>query len=213
MKGIFITFEGPDGAGKTTQIKMLGLSLEQLNKSVVYTREPGGTSISEEIRGLLLDPRNKEMVARTEALLYAAARAQHVEEVIRPAIEKGQIVLCDRYTDSTIAYQGFGRGIDIGFLNELNAMAVAGVVPDLTLIFDLDPDIGIGRINEKRIVAAGEEKDRIEQENMEFHRKVRQGFRDLALSEPQRCKIINAGRDPETIHSEVVRLVKEVLGL
>jgi len=134
----------------TGQVKLpRSRCLEQMNKSVIYTREPGGTSISEEIRSLLLNPRNKEMVARTEALLYAAARAQHVEEVIRPAVQEGQIVLCDRFTDSTIAYQGFGRCIDIGFLNELNAMAVAGVVPDLTLIFDVDPDIGIGRINER----------------------------------------------------------------
>ncbi|WP_418791294.1 dTMP kinase [Phosphitispora sp. TUW77] len=213
MKGIFITFEGPDGAGKTTQIKMLGQALEKMDKIVIYTREPGGTSISEEIRSLLLNPCNKEMVDRTEALLYAAARAQHVEEIIRPAIRKGYIVLCDRFTDSTIAYQGFGRGIDIDFLRELNEMAVAGVFPDLTLIFDLAPDVGIGRINEKRVGQAGEGKDRIEQENMDFHAKVRCGFREVALSEPQRCKVIDAGRDKETIHSEVIQLVKEVLGL
>ena len=211
MKGLFITLEGPDGAGKTTQIKLLGKYLENMDKQVVYTREPGGTNISEEIRNLLLNPLNSEMVDRTEALLYAAARAQHVEQVIRPLVSEGRIILCDRFTDSTIAYQGFGRGIDLDFLFQLNSMAVSGVVPDLTLIFDLDPAEGIGRINEKRNFSVGEEKDRIEQENMDFHRKVRKGFLHLAGLEPHRCKIINAGKTPDMVHNEVVRLVKEVL--
>ncbi len=203
MRGRFITFEGLDGAGKTTQIRMLGERLKSLGKKVIYTREPGGTIISEEIRKILLDPANTEMIDRTEALLYAAARAQHVEELIRPALNEGKIVLCDRFIDSTIAYQGFGRGIDLAFLNMLNNMAVAGLIPDLTLIIDIEPALGIDRISEK--------KDRIEQEHVDFHEKVRQGFYHLASLDPQRCKIINGSRDKEIVHDEVVRMIKEVL--
>lgn len=210
MKGIFITFEGPDGAGKTTQMRMLGERLEMLGKEVVYTREPGGTRISEEIRDILLNPSHSEMSDRTEALLYAASRAQHVEEFIKPALMAGKIVLCDRFTDSTIAYQGFGRGIDVSFLDKLNRIAVAGVNPDLTLVLDIDPAQGIDRISEKR-VRAGQAKDRIELENIEFHKRVREGFRCLVAANPQRCKTVDAGRDPETVHNEVYKQVKEVL--
>ncbi len=211
MSGKFITFEGPDGAGKTTQITMLGERLAGMGIKVIYTREPGGTEIGEEIRRILLDPSNTKMIDRTEALLYAAARAQHVEELIRPALRAGNIVLCDRFADSTIAYQGFGRGIDVRFLDELNTMAVAGVVPDLTIILDVDPVLGIGRISEKRAVIPGADKDRIELENMNFHQRVRAGFRELAAKDPKRCKIIDAGKEKEAVHAEIFRLVNEVL--
>lgn len=211
MTGRFITFEGPDGAGKTTQMKMLGERLKALGKKVVYTREPGGTKISEEVRKLLLDPSNKEMVHRTEALLYAAARAQHVEELIRPALTEGNIVLCDRFTDSTLAYQGFGRGINLSMLEELNNLAISGVVPNITLILDLDSEVGIERISSTRVLASGVEKDRIELENIDFHLRVREGFRRLAAKEPGRCKIVDAKKDIDTVHNEIYRLVKEVL--
>ncbi len=206
MRGKFITFEGPDGAGKTTQITLLGKRLEAMGIRVLYTREPGGTKISEEIRKILLDPSNAKMVDRTEALLYAAARAQHVEELIRPALDAGNVVLCDRFIDSTIAYQGYGRGIDISLLDKLNNTATAGVIPDITIILDVEPAMGIGRISEN-----GTSKDRIELENMSFHERVRHGFHRLASKEPQRCKIIDAGRDKEAVHVQIFRLVSEVL--
>jgi dTMP kinase len=213
MTGKFITFEGPDGAGKTTQMKMLGEKLTGEGIAVSYTREPGGTRISEEIRKLLLDPSNKEMVSRTEALLYAAARAQHVEEFIRPEVAEGKVVLCDRFTDSTIAYQGYGRGIDLGFLDKLNKMATAGVVPDMTFILDIDPGKGINRIIEKRAVATGEGKDRIELENLNFHTRVRAGFLELAQRDKVRYKVIDAAEAKDKIHNEIYRLAKEVLVL
>ncbi|MHB9093745.1 MAG: dTMP kinase [Eubacteriales bacterium] len=211
MKGKFITFEGPDGAGKTTQMKMLGERLETLGKKVVYSREPGGTRISEEIRKVLLNPSNIEMVDRTEALLYAAARAQHVEELIRPALEDSKFVLCDRFTDSTVAYQGFGRGIDMDLLNKLNSMATAGIVPDLTIILDIDPALGIRRISEKRVTDSGMEKDRIELEHINFHKKVRDGFLHLAVANPGRCKLVDAKQEMEALANEIYLLVKEVL--
>lgn len=211
MKGLFITFEGPDGAGKTTQMKMLGTSLEDLGKSVILTREPGGPRISEAIRTILLDPTNGEMVSRTEAFLYAAARAQHVEEIIRPALKKGKVVLCDRFIDSTIAYQGFGRGIDIEFLKQVNLMAINGLTPDLTFILDIDPAVGIHRISQKRQLLTGEGIDRIEREHIDFHIKVRKGFSYIAGQEPYRCRVIDAGRDEQAIHAEIYRLTREVL--
>lgn len=211
MTGKFITFEGPDGAGKTTQMKMLGEKLTGAGIAVSYTREPGGTRISEEIRKLLLDPANTEMVSRTEALLYAAARAQHVEEFIRSEVAIGKVVLCDRFTDSTIAYQGYGRGIDLEFLEKLNKMATMGVEPDRTFILDIDPGKGINRIIEKRAVATGEGKDRIELENLDFHTRVRDGFLELARRDKVRYKIIDATKTQDVIHNEIYRLVKEVL--
>lgn len=211
MTGKFITFEGPDGAGKTTQMKMLGEKLASAGIAVSYTREPGGTRISEEIRKLLLDPANREMVSRTEALLYAAARAQHVEEFIRPEVAMGNVVLCDRFTDSTMAYQGYGRGINLGFLEELNKMATMGVEPDLTFILDIDPGKGIDRIIEKRAAATGEGKDRIELENLDFHTRVRAGFLELARKDKVRYKVIDATNTQDVIHNEIYRLVKEVL--
>lgn len=213
MTGRFVTFEGPDGAGKTTQMKMLGEKLAGEGIRVSYTREPGGTRISEEIRKLLLDPANKEMVYRTEALLYAAARAQHVEEFIRPAVAEGKFVLCDRFSDSTIAYQGYGRGIEMEFLEKLNKMATAGVVPDMTFILDIEPSAGIARISERRTVSTGENKDRIESEGLSFHVRVREGFLKLAQENPGRCRVINAAKDQEEISMEIYRLVKEVLAL
>lgn len=211
MDGFFLTFEGPDGAGKTTQMKMLGERLAGLKKIVVYTREPGGTSISEEIRKILLNPSNSKMVDRTEALLYAAARAQHVEEFIRPALAEGKIVLCDRFVDSTLAYQGFGRGIKLEFLRAVNEMAVAGVLPDLTVILDIDPVKGLTRITRDRNLQSGEERDRIELEHTGFHKRVREGFLSIARAEPRRCRVIDAGGDPKAVHEDIFRLVDEVL--
>ena len=211
MTGKFITFEGPDGAGKTTQMKMLGDRLIREGMHVVYSREPGGTRISEEIRKILLDPTYGEMADRTEALLYAASRAQHVEEFIRPNVSAGKIVLCDRFADSTIAYQGAGRGIDCEVLAKLNNMATAGVIPDLTIILDIDPKDGITRISEKRVASTGRDKDRIELEHLDFHERVRQGFLRIAVLEPNRCKVVDAVGERDIVHNRIFGLVKEVL--
>lgn len=211
MRGCFITFEGPDGAGKTTQIELLGQCLEKLGRTITYTREPGGTRISEEIRKLLLNPENMEMADRTEALLYAAARAQHVEELIKPSLAEGKIVLCDRFSDSTLAYQGYGRGINLGLLEMLNGLAVSDLVPDLTIILDINPIQGLARISEKRAANSGEGKDRIEQENTDFHLRVREGFLQLAKKDPDRYKVVDAGQNKDVVHEKIFGLVKEVL--
>lgn len=218
MPGKFITFEGPDGAGKTTQMKMAGEWLIAKGLEVVYTREPGGTPISEQIRKLLLDPANREMADKTEALLYAAARAQHVEQLIGPAVRVGKVVLCDRFTDSTLAYQGFGRGIDHKFLRLVNDMAVSGMVPHLTIILDLDPGTGLNRVtgrqgsNSSGQASGGSDdgKDRLEQESIEFHRRVRDGFLTLAKEDPGRYKVVAADRDPVIVADEVWRCIREV---
>lgn len=210
MPGKFITFEGPDGAGKTTQMKMAGERLAAKGFEVFYTREPGGTPISEKIRQILLDPANHEMVDKTEALLYAAARAQHVEQLIRPAVEAGKVVLCDRFTDSTLAYQGFGRGINRDFLRLVNDMAVNGMVPNLTLILDLEPGTGLTRISETR--QGGQGKDRLEQESIDFHRRVRDGFLFLAGQNPGHYRVIAADRDLATVAAEVWLCIQEVVG-
>lgn len=211
MSGRFVTFEGPDGAGKTTQMKLAGERLTAAGWQVVYTREPGGTPISEKIREILLDPANHEMVDKAEALLYAAARAQHVEQLIRPAIRAGKVVLCDRFTDSTLAYQGAGRGIDRDLLRSVNDIAVGDVIPDLTVILDLNPDAGLDRITRTR-QGQGKGKDRIEMENIEFHRRVREGFLALAGENPQRYRVIAADRDLVTVAAEVWHCMQEVLG-
>lgn len=217
MPGKFITFEGPDGAGKTTQMKLAGEKLIARGFEVIYTREPGGTPISEKIRHILLDPANREMVEKTEALLYAAARAQHVEQLIRPAVRDGKVVLCDRFTDSTLAYQGFGRGINRNLLRLVNDMAVGDMNPHLTLIFDLDPAAGLTRITATRIQhnpGEGQDKgkDRIEQESISFHRRVREGFLSLAGENPRRYRVIPADRDLNAVADEVWQCLQEVFG-
>lgn len=214
MPGKFIAFEGPDGAGKTTQMKKAGERLTARGFDVVYTREPGGTSISEKIRQILLDPANREMVDKTEALLYAAARAQHVEELIRPAVGAGKVVLCDRFTDSTLAYQGFGRGIDRDLLRLVNDMAVGGMFPSLTIILDIEPGTGLSRISETRLGEQGQPgKDRLEMESIEFHRRVRDGFLTLAGEHPGRYRVLAADREPAVVADEVWRCIQEVFGI
>jgi dTMP kinase len=196
MKGIFITFEGPDGSGKTTQIRLLADYLESKGYPVVMTREPGGTRISEDIRKIILDPSNKEMDGMTEALLYAAARAQHVAQLIRPSVEEGKILLSDRFMDSSIAYQGYGRelGDKIRIINEY---AVGGMQPDLTFFLDLDAEEGMERA-EKR-----EKLDRMEQESLAYHRKVYEGYMELSKIYKERYVIIDASRSISEIAEEI----------
>jgi len=205
MKSLFITLEGPEGAGKTTQTAMLKLYFQKRGFKVLQTREPGGPPLSEELRRLVLEPGLK-ISAEAEALIYAAARAQHVRELILPAINKGVIVLCDRFIDSSLAYQGFGRGLDLDRLWEINLWAAGGTFPDLTFLLDLPVEEGL-----KRAGARGK-RDRFEQEDLDFHRRVRQGFLDLALNDPGRIKVINAVKDPDIVHQQIVEFLPSVAG-
>ena len=171
MKGYFITFEGPDGSGKTTQINLLKEYLIKKGYDILVTREPGGTPISEAIREIILDTKYEEMNPVTEMLLYAASRAQHVAQLIKPALAQGKIVLCDRFVDSSIAYQGVGRNLGIEIVEEINKVALQGIVPDLTLFFDIDPEIGL-----KRGMGRGRKADRLELEDIAFHKKYTRDF-------------------------------------
>ena len=200
---LFITFEGPEGAGKTTQIKKLAAYLESTQQNVVLTREPGGTSISEAIRGILLDTANKIMDDRAELLLYAAARAQHVREVILPALGSDKTVISDRFSDSTLAYQGYGRGLDIDLITKLNAIATEGLEPDLTILLDIDVKVGLQRVENIRLGF-----DRLEGEKLEFHEKVRQGFLSLANQNPNRIKVVSAEQTPDEIFAEIKMIVE-----
>ena len=172
-KGLFITVEGVDGCGKTTQIKLMEKYLREKGINVVLAREPGGTDISEAIRSIILDARNTEMSYITEMLLYASARAQLVAQVIKPALNKGNVVICDRFIDSSYVYQGFGRGIELKTIEEVNRIAMDGIEPDITFFFDLRPEVALRR----RIEAS--ETDRMEKENIEFHNKVYSGYLKL----------------------------------
>lgn len=207
MNGKFITFEGPDGAGKTTQVRRLAAYLQTLGYRVLTTREPGGTEVAEKIRGILLDPLNHKITHRTEALLYAASRAQHVEELIVPALTGGEIVVCDRYTDSTIAYQGYGRRQDLDFLIRVNEMATQGLSPDLTILLDLPPEIGMDRIRDLRHGAG----DRLEQQSLTFHCQVRQGFLTLAEQHPRRIKVVSAEQEADEVFAQIKKFVDELL--
>lgn len=194
-RGLFITFEGPDGAGKTTQIQNIDKYFEEKGKSVVISREPGGTKISEKLRELVLDKDNVEMADTTEMLIYAAARAQHVAEKIAPALERGEMVICDRFVDSSIAYQGFGRSLG-SQVAEVNEYAIAGCKPDITFFMDLDPAIGRSRIGK-------DVQDRLEREKMDFHYKVYEGYKTIWKEHPERVIRIDANRSVEEIRDEI----------
>ncbi len=208
QRGLFITFEGTEGSGKTTQIQRLSAALTQVGYVVLVTREPGGTQISQQIREILLNPNRREMAWETELLLFAAARAQHVSEVIAPALEAGKLVISDRFSDSTIAYQGYGRGLDLGMIRHLNQIATKGLSPDLTFVLDLPVEIGLQRAVQNRGAL-----DRLELERLEFHRRVREGYLTIASQEPHRVKIIDAQADInqayEPIKAEVDRLFRD----
>jgi len=205
VRGYFITVEGTDGAGKTTQIKLIEDYLKSKNKSVVVTREPGGTSIGEKIRDILLDSQNSEMGMITEMLLYASARAQLVSEVIRPAIEEGKVVICDRFVDSSYVYQGFGRGIDLKIITDVNRVALDGLVPDITLFFDLNPVEALRRRKNST------ELDRIEKEKMDFHKRVYNGYKKLAMLYSDRINCIDSDRSIEEIFDDVKACIDELM--
>jgi dTMP kinase len=209
----FITFEGGDGSGKTTQLKALEGYLTEGGKSCIATREPGGTSLGNLIRQVLLEVGKQPITSPTELFLYLADRAQHIHEVIIPAIKQGKVILCDRHTDSTLAYQGYGRGIDLGLLRSLNDIASQGIKPDLTFLFDCPVEIGLSRTAQRQfqaITGAGRE-DRFEREKVEFHERVREGFLELARAEPHRFRIIDATRSVEEIAREIENVIDREL--
>jgi dTMP kinase len=189
-RGRFITFEGIDGSGKTTQLRSFGQKLREQGDDILETVEPGGTAIGRQIRSILLDPANSEMQARTELLLYFASRAQNVDEVIRPALEAGRTVLCDRFTDSTLVYQVCGRGLDTGVVRELDRIACRGLRPDLTFLIDIDVAMSIARAK-RRNARLGDRESRIDEESLAFHERVRRGYLDLARSEPDRVVVVD----------------------
>ena len=210
--GVLITFEGVEGSGKTTQLRRLGTLLRQDGYRIVETREPGGTSIAERIREVLLitpgkQPVTEAMTPACEAHLILAARSQHVTHVIAPALQAGSIVLCDRFSDSTFAYQGYGRGLNLDTLREMNHLATDGLEPDLTLLFEIPVAMGLAR---RRKFAL--EQNRLDRETHEFHEKVRRGFSTLAAREPKRIRKIDALPHPETVATEVGRVVQAFLG-
>lgn len=209
--GKFVTFEGSEGCGKTTQIRLAATSLAGRGISVFETAEPGGTPLGRRIREILLNRGSCAIGAEAELLLFAAARAQHVRETILPALEEGTWVLCDRFTDATVAYQGFGRGLDIGFIRILNAFSALSLKPDMTLLFDLPVATGLARA-EKRAAGGRPEmaEDRFEHEDLAFHGRIKKGYLTLAAGEPDRFRIIDGAADVETVHREVCRCLAEL---
>ena len=202
-KGLFITIEGPDGSGKSTQIQYMKDFFHEQGLACLFTREPGGTSIGEKLREIILDKENAEMCDMAETLLYAAARAQHVEEKIKPALSDGKVVVCDRFIDSSIAYQGFGRFLGDS-VRVINAYAVDGCMPDVTFLMELDPKVGKSRIRE-------DAQDRLELEKIEFHNRVFEGYQALAEMYPERFARIDASREKETIREEILGILKDLL--
>ncbi len=202
--GKFISFEGPDGAGKTTALNSVVADLTpQLKNMLVVTREPGGNRISEAIRNIILDRKNTEMDDRTEALLYAAARRQHIVETIQPALDSGKLVLCDRYVDSSVAYQGAGRQIGVDEVYQMNLFATAGLLPDLTIYFDIPSEIGLQRIMTHRT----DEINRLDVEQLSFHKRVRASYLKIAEQNPQRIKVIDATQSKADVVSNVEKII------
>lgn len=197
MKGLFISIEGPDGAGKTSVINAIKPKLEAYFKQeILQTREPGGSLLAEKIREMILDPNHTEMDERTEALLYAASRRQHLIETIIPALQRGEVILCDRFVDSSLAYQGAGRGIGMEKIQSINDFAIETLRPDITIYLDVDAQVGLNRIADKN---SNRTKDRLELEDISFHNRVREGYLELVEKDPDRFLVIDANQDQETV--------------
>lgn len=203
MKGKFITFEGSEGCGKSTQSRMLYDHLKSKGYKVIYLREPGGTAISEKIRGILLDPSNRSMSGVSEMLLYMAARAQVIEEVVRPALLGGKIVLCDRFLDSTIVYQGYGLGMDIKTIKAIGKISTCGIKPDLTILLDLPVTKGLKHRQHK--------KDRIEERSLNYHLRVRKGYLKLARQEPGRIKMVKVDPKKNKTQDRIRKIILPIL--
>ena len=201
-RGVFIAFEGGEGAGKSTQEGLLATRLVNMGREVVRTREPGGTPAAEAMREVVLSPRFAGLDPRAEALLFAASRGDHAAQVIRPALGRGAVVVCDRYLDSSIAYQGVGRGLGIERIRELSLWATQGLLPDLTIVLDIDPSIGLGRVTNP---------DRLESESLEYHRAVRQAFLDLAGADGQRYLVLDATGEREAVAQLIWERVQGLL--
>jgi dTMP kinase len=201
-RGYFISIEGPDGAGKSTQIKNIIKYFSEKSIDIVFTREPGGTDIGEKIREIILDKENVAMCDMTEALLYAASRAQHVHEKIRPNLDKGRIVLCDRYVDSSIAYQGYGRELGEP-VKVINDYAIAGLKPDVTILLLLNPEEGRGRISNT-------EKDRLEIEKADFHQRVYDGYIEISKKESNRFHMVDASKDIESVKNDIYKILDKI---
>lgn len=204
FKGTFVTLEGPEGAGKTTQVKLLSKELTKLGVDHVVTRDPGGTPLGRQVRRILLSPDNK-VAPMTELLLYQADRAQHVAELIVPALTRGALVICDRYIDSTIAYQGFGRKIDFELIKTLNQMSTDGLIPDLTILFDIESKDGLSRLH-----PGGH--DRMEQEDIDFHHRVRDGYKTQAKENPERFETLDASKALSVVQEEFRKILSSRFG-
>lgn len=208
--GFFITLEGVEGCGKTTQMEMLKDHLEREGKNVLAVREPGGTALGERVRSILLNAEGATQAIDpwAELFLYEACRAQLVSNVIKPALDEGRVVLCDRYTDSTVSYQGYARGLDIEAVRSINSRASMGLVPDLTFVVDCSPEVGLKRAKSRiESIEAGPREDRFENEEIEFHRRVREGYLKLAAGEPDRVKVIDGEREIAVIHKEICDII------
>jgi dTMP kinase len=206
MQGLFITFEGIEGAGKSTQARLLSDYLTHKGYPVVLTREPGGTKIGNTIRNILIDYKNTEMLPLTEVLLLSAARYQHVNQLIRPSLEEGKIVICDRFADATVTYQGYGRGVPMDIIRQLNTMATWGVWPHITVFIDIDLRLALNRLK-IRNQETETLPDRFEREAEQFFEKVRRGYIDLANDEPARFRVFDGSQDAESIHQKIVEVI------
>lgn len=204
-KSFFISFEGPDGSGKSTIIKKVAEYFSENNVDYVLTREPGGSQIAEEIRNIILNTKNTNLSASTEALLYAASRAQHFDEIIKPALNNNKVVLCDRFLDSSLVYQGVARELGVDRVLQINKFAIEDVLPDLTVFFDVDPLIGLERINK----SSNREINRLDLEGIEFHNKVYEGYHDIIKSDRKRFEIINAEQSIEQVFNDTILAIKD----
>ncbi|MFH1238838.1 MAG: dTMP kinase [bacterium] len=209
-KGLFITLEGPDGCGKTTQAQKLYEYLTRQGYQVVRTREPGGTKVAEQVREVLLSPANK-VAPLAEIFLYEAVRAQHVEELIKPSLAKGKIIVCERFSDATFAYQGYGRRLPLAMIKALDKFATAKISPDLTILLDIPPELGLSRVLSDHKNRPRGQTDRMEQEDLTFHRRVRAGYLKLARSYPRRIKAISAQQPADEIHGQIIKYVERAI--
>jgi dTMP kinase len=208
---LFITFEGVEGSGKTTQIRRLKRYLAQKGIACKVTREPGGCPIGEKVRKILLNPDHREMAPLSELLLYEASRVQHVKEVIKPLLKKGMIVLCDRFSDASIAYQGYGRKVDLNLVERLNRLSSQGIKPEVTFLLDCPSDVGLKRALKRNRSLKKEKEERFEREKIQFHHRVRRGYLSLAKKEPHRVKVIDTRQGEEKVFEKIRKIVDNLL--